>query len=31
MANKYEVALVYSVKNGDDAVNALCEKFGVSI
>ena len=27
MANKYEVALVYSVKNGDDAVNALCEKF----
>ena len=27
MANKYEVALVLSVANGDDAVNALKEKF----
>ena len=27
MANKYEVALVYSVKNGDEAVAALNEKF----
>ena len=26
MANKYEVALVLSVANGDDAVNALKEK-----
>ena len=27
MANKYEVALVLSVANGDEAVNALKEKF----
>ena len=27
MTNKYEVALVLSVANGDDAVNALKEKF----
>ena len=27
MANKYEVALVFSVANGDEAVNALKEKF----
>ena len=27
MANKYEVALVYSVKAGDEAVAALAEKF----
>ena len=27
MTNKYEVALILSVANGDDAVNALKEKF----
>ena len=27
MANKYEVALVLSVANGDEALNALKEKF----
>lgn len=27
MTNKYEVALVLSVANGDEAVNALKEKF----
>ena len=27
MINKYEAALVYSVANGDEAVNALKEKF----
>lgn len=27
MANKYEAALVLSVANGDEAVNALKEKF----
>ena len=27
MANKYEAALVYSVKAGDEAVAALAEKF----
>jgi len=27
MANKYEVALIFSVANGDEAVNALKEKF----
>ena len=27
MSNKYEVALVFSVANGDEAVNALKEKF----
>lgn len=27
MANKYEVALVLSVANGDEAVNTLKEKF----
>ncbi len=27
MVNKYEVVLVYSVANGEDAVNALKEKF----
>ena len=27
MVNKYEAALVYSVANGEEAVNALKEKF----
>lgn len=27
MANKYEAALVFSVANGEEAVNALKEKF----
>lgn len=27
MTNKYEAAIVYSVAGGDDAVNALKEKF----
>ena len=27
MTNKYEVALIYSVAGGDDAVNALKDKF----
>lgn len=27
MTNKYEVALIYSVAGGDDAINALKEKF----
>ncbi len=27
MVNKYEAALVYSVANGDEAVNALKDKF----
>ncbi|MBQ8203383.1 MAG: 30S ribosomal protein S6 [Clostridia bacterium] len=27
MTNKYEAALIYSVANGDDAVNALKDKF----
>lgn len=31
VTNKYEVAMVFSVKNGDDAVNALNEKFSALI
>lgn len=31
VTNKYEVAMVFSVKNGDDAVNALNEKFNALI
>jgi len=31
ITNKYEVAMVFSVKNGDDAVNALNEKFSALI
>lgn len=31
MTSKYEVALVLSVANGDEAVNALKEKFNVLI
>ncbi len=27
MTNKYEAVLIYSVKNGDEAVTALVEKF----
>lgn len=27
VTNKYEVAMVFSVKNGDETVNALNEKF----
>ena len=27
VTNKYEAAMVFSVKNGDDAVKALTEKF----
>ena len=27
MTNKYEAVLILSVKNGDEAVNALAEKF----
>ncbi len=31
VTNKYEVAMVFSVKNGDDAVKALTEKFNALI
>lgn len=31
VTNKYEVAIVFSVKNGDDAVKTLLEKFNTLI
>ncbi len=31
VTNKYEVAMVFSVKNGDEAVTALVEKFNALI
>ena len=31
VTNKYEVAMVFSVKNGDEAVTALAEKFNALI
>ncbi len=31
VTNKYEVAMVFSVKEGDDAVKALTEKFNALI
>lgn len=31
VTNKYEVAMVFSVKNGDEAVTALTEKFNALI
>ena len=31
VTNKYEAAMVFSVKNGDDAVKALTEKFNALI
>ena len=31
VTNKYEVAMVFSVKNGDEAVTALNEKFNALI